>query len=347
MHSHSDDYEIRRRQVLLTVIETFIETALPVGSRAVTQMTGLRLSPATIRNVMAELEQEGYLTHPHTSAGRIPTAKGYRFYVDELVTSERLTELQEQQIEEAFRQSEMVEKALGRVARVLGEITRQVGVVLCPQTGRSLLKRIELIPMRGKEVLVVLVTDAGAVENAIVLLEEEAGKGELARIAHFLNTELIDQSLSEIHENLYRRLLDERSSFFYVCKRAREILEKSALMADEGELLLDGTRNILEHPEFQRFDQFKPVLSLLEEKKELLRILKRDAESEGLHIYIGEEGGLENFRGCTLITSSYRIGNRRGGTLGVIGPTRLPYRRVIAAVNHVASRISKWMEMFE
>ena len=340
------DYEARRRQVLLVVIESFIETALPIGSKSVSENSRLGLSAATIRNVMAELEEEGYLTHPHTSAGRIPTAKGYRFYVDHLLTSERLNHEDQRSIEETFQHSEMIEKVMERVARLLCDITDQVAVVLCPHMGSSILKQVELIPVKGSEVLVVFITNTGVIKNAMVSLPEGAGKEELLRIAHFLNTELVDMSLSEIHETLYHRLLDERSSFFYICKRAKEIIENSGLIEGEGELYLEGTRTILDKPEFRHHDQIQPILLLLEEKKALLELFKRDAATEGLHVHIGEETGYESIRGCSIVTSSYKIGEKSYGTLGIIGPTRLNYGRIMSIVSHIASKITEWTETF-
>jgi len=341
-----NDYETRRRKILLAVIESFIEAALPIGSKVVSQNSRLGLSAATVRNVMAELEGEGYLTHPHTSAGRIPTAKGYRFYVDHLITSERLNEADQRAIEKAFQHTEMIEKVMERVARLLCEITDQVAVVLCPQTGSSILKRVELISVKGSEVLVVLMTNTGVIKNAIVQLAEDAGKEELMRISHFLNTELLDLTLSEVYETLYHRLLDERGPFFYICKRAKEIIENSGLIEGEGELYLEGARTILDKPEFRHHDQIQPIFSLLEEKKALLELLKRDAATEGLHVHIGEELGYENIRGCSLITSGYRIGEKSYGTLGVIGPTRLNYVRLMSIVRHVAFKITEWTETF-
>lgn len=341
-----NEYETRRRQVLLAVIESFVETALPVGSKMISESSRLGLSPATIRNVMAELEETGYLTHPHPSAGRVPTAKGYRFYVDHLITSERLSGEEERSIEEAFQRSGTVEKVMEKVAHLLSQMTHQAAVVLCPQMGSSLLKRIEFIPVKGNEVLVVLMTHTGVIKNALVQLETETAREELLRISHFLNTELIDMSLAEICETLYHRLLDERSSFFYICKRAKEIIEGSGLAEGEGELYLEGTRNILDKPEFREFHKIQPILSLLEEKKELLEILKRDAAHEGLHVYIGEEMGCAGIEGCSLVTSSYRVGERSCGTLGVIGPTRLQYSRMMSIVSRIASKITEWTETF-
>lgn len=335
------DYETRRKRILLAVIESFIENALPVSSKYVSQISRLNLSAATIRNVMAELEQDGYLTHPHTSAGRVPTAKGYRFYVDHLMTSERLNEEDQRNIEEAFRHSEMMEQVMSKVVRLLCDITDQVAMILCPETASSILKRIELIPLKENHVLAVFITKNGEVKNAIVPLGERAEKEELLRIAHFLNTELVGLSLSEVHENLYRRLLDERSSFFYICKRAKEIIENSGFLSPTGELYLEGARTIFDKPEFRNSETMQAVLSLLEEKKELLNLLRRDAASEGIHVYIDEEVGRDAIRGCTLITSGFRV-DQSYGTVGVIGPTRLNYGRLISIVNYVASKMTEW-----
>jgi len=339
------DHEIRRRRVLLAVIESFIDTALPVGSRTVSEKARLGLSAATIRNVMAELEQDGFLTHPHTSAGRVPTAKGYRFYVDHLVTSEHLNEMHQQMIEEVFQHSELIEKVMEKTVRILCNITNQVAFVLCPKTESSTLKRIELIPLKAREVLVVLVADTGVIRNAMVQLQDPMEAGELLRISNFLNTELVDLSLSEVYDRLYSRLLDERSSFFYICKQAKEILENSGVMNEEGEIYLEGARTILDKPEFRDYAKMQPLLLLLEEKKNLLEILRRDT-TEGIRIYIDDEMGYDNIKGCSLITSGYRIGEKSYGALGVIGPTRLPYARVMSILDYISSKMTEWTETF-
>ncbi|MFH1858193.1 MAG: heat-inducible transcriptional repressor HrcA [Candidatus Omnitrophota bacterium] len=340
------DYESRRNQILLSVIETFIEGALPVGSKMISENCRLGISAATIRNVMGDLEKEGYLTHPHTSAGRVPTPKGYRFYVDHLMTSERLSEADKSMIEEAFRTSEMIERVMERIARLLYEITDEVGLVLCPEAASSVLKQLELIPVREKELLAVFITNTGVVKNALVQLEEEAGKEELIRVSHFLNTELTGMTLADVHEVLYRRLLDERSSFFYICRRAKEIIENSGLINGEGDLYLEGTWTIFDKPEFRSYEKAQPVFLLLEDKKELLGLLKRDAASRGIQVHIDEEPGCKNIKGCSLITSAYRIGGKSCGTLGIIGPTRLNYRRVTAIVQYTAAKLSDWMQLF-
>ena len=342
---HLTEYETRRNKILLAVIESFIQTALPVGSRTVSEISRLGLSTATIRNIMAKLEEEAYITHPHTSAGRIPTAKGYRFYVDHLIAAERLTEKEQHSIEEALQESAMIEKVMEKVARLLYEITDQVAVVLFPETESSLFKQIELIPVKECEILVVLVTSAGIIKNALVQVKGETSKEELLRISHFMNAELTNLTLANAYETLYHRLLDERSSFFYICKRAKEIMEESGLLGEEERLYLDGTHTILEKPEFQSVERIQSILSVLEEKKRLLEILRRDSASEGLHVYIGEEIGDDNIRGCSLVTSTYRVGKSQG-TLGVMGPTRLNYGRVMSIVRHVASKVTEWAGAF-
>ena len=332
---------------MLAVIESFIQTALPVSSEMVSQVTQLGVSPATIRNAMARLEEEGYITHPHTSAGRVPTVKGYRFYVDHLLASECLSPEDKTWIEEALRvHSEMTEKMMEKVVRLLSRLTNQVAVVLLPQWEASFLKRIELILVGEREVLVVLLTNAGIIKSALVPLAEETERGELLRISHFINTELVNMSLRDVCDTLYRRILDERSSFFYVCKRAKEIIDGSGLAEEEEKLYLEGTHTILDKPEFRSFERIQPVLSALEEKRRLVEILRRDASSEDLHVYIGDETGYESIRGCTLVTAGYRIGKKSGGTLGVIGPTRLDYGRIMPIVRHIASKIMEWTETF-
>ena len=344
---NTKEYENRRNEILLTIIRTYIETAQPVGSQAVSKMSHLGVSPATIRNVMAELEEEGYLTHPHTSAGRIPTNKGYRFYVDHFLQEERLTKEEWHQIEAVYQKREkLAEEIMQKTAQLLSRMTQQVAVCVSPSLASSALKRFEMIPLENRRFILVLISNTGLVKNVVVDLEEEIHRDELIRLCNFLNSELSGMSLVETMASLYRRLLDERGSFFHICKRAQYILEQSGIMDAEEVFFLEGTGTILEKPEFQNSERARPVLKILEQKTPLLQLLRQDGESEGLHIHIGEEHGLEEMRYCTLITRTYRAGKASHGTIGVMGPTRLDYSRAISVVESIASKLSEIAEAF-
>ena len=341
------EYENRRNEILLAIIRTYILTAQPVGSQAVSKGSPLGLSSATIRHVMAQLEEEGYITHPHTSAGRIPTNKGYRFFVDHLLEQERLNEEERYEIEATYpKQEQLAEELLHKTAQLLSRLTQQVAVCISPPLASSYLKRIEMIPLESRQCVLVLVSNTGFVKNAVVQLDEEIHRDELVRLCSFLNSELAGMSLGEAMSYLYRRLLDERSSFFHICKRAQHILEQSGVMESEEAFFLEGAGTILEKPEFQSSEQALPVLKILEDKTLLLKILRHDGESEGLHIHIGEEHGLEGMRTCTLITRTYRFGQKSYGTIGVMGPTRLDYSRTISVVDSIASKLSEISEAF-
>lgn len=341
------DYEARRKETLLTIIRSYIMTAQPVGSQAVSKMSPLGVSSATIRHVMAELEQDGYITHPHTSAGRVPTDKGYRFYVDHLMEEERLNEEERRQIEEAYpSRQRLAEEVMQKTAQLLSRMTQQVAICLSPSLVSSHVRRIEMIPLESRQFVLVLVSAAGLVRNTVIHSDEEINREELVRLCGFLNSELIGMSLGEAMSHLYRRLLDERSPFFHVCKRAQSILEQSGLIESEESFFLEGTGTILDKPEFRDAERVRPVLRILEEKTSLLKILRQDGEAEGLHIHIGEEHGLEAIRDCTLIIRTYRAGQKTLGTVGVMGPTRLDYSRAISIVESIASKLSEISEAF-
>lgn len=341
------EYEARRNEILLTIIRAHILTAQPVGSQAVSKVSRLGVSSATIRNVMAELEEEGYITHPHTSAGRVPTNKGYRFYVDHLLEQERLNEEERRQIETVYQKKEqLVEQIMQKTAQLLSRMTQQVAVCMSPPLMSSSLRRIEMVPLENRQFLLVLISNTGLVKHAVVQLDEEIHRDELVHLCNFLNNELSGMSLDETMTHLYRRLLDERSSFFHICKRAQYILEQSGVMESEEVFFLEGAGTILEKPEFQNSERARPILKILEEKIPLLKILRQDGESEGLHVHIGEEHGLEGMYHCTLITRTYRVGQKSRGTIGVMGPTRLDYSRAISVVESIADKLSEISEAF-
>ena len=337
------DLEKRKRRVLEIIIESYTDTVLPVGSLTISRKYRLGLSPATIRNIMAELEEEGFLVQQHTSGGRLPTDKGYRFYVDSLMHTGFITQEDEKRIEKEYKsRNKELEFLIEETSRILSIITNYAGVVLFPRLADGIFRCVDIIPVTRHKVLVVLVTLSGWMNSTLVELEEPMDEGELRRLVRLLNNELGELPLYEIKDYILRRTIEERREpVFYIFKRAIEIFDLNLLVSDDDRLYLEGTSNILEQPEFQDVDRIKVILRALEKKKAILEIMKQDIGKEGINIHIGRETGYKEIEDCSIITASYKMKEAAIGTLGVIGPMRMDYSRTISVVEHISKVLSR------
>lgn len=245
---YAQEKDSRRQKVLEIIIHSYISSASPVGSRTISRKYRMGLSPASIRNVMAELEETGLIMQPHTSAGRIPTDNGYRFYIDSLMNRERLTKDEEERIRcELNSKIEEIDDLIQKTTKILSAVTNQLGLVLCPSIKRDLFRRIELVPIDKKRVLVVLITTTGLIKEAIVDLEKTQEPNELRRMVNFLNQELSQMPLNEIKDYILRRLLQEKNSFYHLYKFAQEIFRQSSVLEGHDKLFLDGASLSLIH----------------------------------------------------------------------------------------------------
>lgn len=336
------DLESRRKKVLEIIVQCYVDTAFPVGSKTVCCRSRLGLSPATIRNVMAELEEMGLVTHPHTSGGRFPTDKGYRFYVESLMENIRLS-LEETEIIESTYQDrwEGVEELVERTTRLLSELTKQIGMVLFPRLKKAPFKHIGLFYTAPNKIMVTLVTSSGLVRNAEMEVTEPIEETQLQRICQFMNSQCQGLPLADIEELLTRRLLAESGVLSYLYKMAIEIVRSSSLMEEEDKIYLGGTSYLLEQPDFKDPEKTKFLLRSLEEKKELLELMSGDFNSQGVNVHIGKENTYEQMQSCSLVTYAYRTGGEVLGVLGVIGPTRMHYSKVIPVVEYIGSRLGQ------
>ncbi len=336
------DLKSRRNKILDIVVLSYIDTAMPVGSLYLSKKLKSSLSSATIRNIMAELEGEGYLTHVHTSSGRIPTDKGFRFYLDNMKEIEHLNQIEIEKISRAFEaKKQAVEDIIKKASSVLSSITKQAGVVLFPRLKRSIFKKVELVFIEPKKVLAVLLTSSGLLRDVIVELDTEIRKEELEKISVFLNSELEGVSIKEVKKHLLTKLESQKDSLYNLFKTAFEIIRLSLLFNETEGLYIDGLTNILEQPEFADIDRARNIIRKLEKKLELFEILNRDLTEAGLRIYIGREDMNPFIEDLSLVSSTYRISGEIAGTLGVIGPTRMDYRRIIPIVEYFSSALSE------
>ncbi len=332
----------RQREVLRTVIQDYIHTAEPVGSRRVARQYGFRLSPATIRTIMADLVELGYLAQPHTSAGRIPTDLGYRYYVDSLMDRRPLSRAEENIIEKRFRPARgEVEGLMRETTRVLSSLSRSVGVVLAPRWDHLAVRRIEFVQLSGGRILVILIAKSGQVQHKVVTIDETIPKEELNRIARLLN-ELLEEgkTLSQVRQLLVRKMSEEKALYDELLRKAFTLSQKSL---EEGEVYIGGTTNIMGQPEFTDIEKMRAIFAAFEEQSKLVKILDQCLAHEGLTITIGLENRVLELQGVSLVTAPYWCGDELLGALGVIGPTRMEYSKIIPLVDFTAKLVSRYL----
>ncbi len=335
----------RAGEVLRTVIRRHILTGEPVGSKSVTDGAHLDLSPASIRNVMAELEERGLLRQPHTSAGRVPTDQAYRLYVDRMLRRRRVSPSQAQAIDEALAGSRgEIPDLLAEASRQLSQFSNQVGLVLAPDLQRIPIDRIEFVRLDPRRVVAILVTRSGVVHNRMLDTAEPSGQDELDRIGRYLTDELGGLTLPEMHDRVLTRMAEERAAYDRLMRQSLE-LGRQALQshAEEAELLVDGASNLIGSPEFSELDAMRGLMRTLEEKKALIQLLSHVIDDDGVQVVIGQENPDEQLSRCSLVVAGYGTESRTFGTLGIVGPTRMEYAKAIALVGHLAAALSRLM----
>jgi heat-inducible transcriptional repressor len=334
----------RTRGILRLIIRSYVTSGDPVGSRTLAKSIEWRLSPATIRNIMSDLEDEGYLEQPHTSAGRIPSEKGYRFYVDNLADSGKVRKSDERYISRMLAESENPEDVMSRASIVLSTISRNVGIVIAPPMAATVLKHIEFVDLSDGKILVVFVSKSGLLQRKLIRVGDRYTQEELDKAGRYLVEKFSGKTLMEIRNELLRMMQVERALFdgmFSLLQTWGETLGEEAA-ADS--IYLQGTANIINQPEFADVERMRMLFQMFEEKGRLVKILNECISSnppEGVKIAIGSELGVPNMRDFTLITSSYASDDHTTGFLGIIGPTRMEYERGISIVGYLGRLIGE------
>jgi len=339
------DLPTRDREILVALIRQFISSGLPVGSKALAVQLPEPLSSATIRNVLAALEESGFLVQPHVSAGRIPTEQAYRFYVDRVVAGARLAPDTERYIDLTLRsEADRLERLMVKASRTLSEVSHNVGLVLAPALEEKLLEHIKFVNLPDHRVLVVIVSKPDVVENRVVRLEDEFTQEELDQAANFLNAEFHGWSLGTIRLEVFKRMEADKVLCDRLLKNVATLFMWGALSEEEtGPLFVDGTAKILERPEFEDVQKIKQLVKTLEEKVKLGRILGACLQTPetGVRILIGRENSEKQMHHCTLVVAPLHYRDRAVGALGVVGPTRMEYDRAISTVDYVAHLCSR------
>lgn len=348
----SEELTKRERRVLEAVIRSYVETAEPAGSRTLSRRFGLGVSPATIRNTMSDLEEKGFLFHPHTSAGRVPTNKAYRAYVDALIGLPPLpTSDTERLAEEIATRNGIspIETILRRAAQTLGVLTQELGVALGPRFDRSVLRQLELVRVSSERLLMVLTLEGGVVRTVFVEVAGEMPDSAVGAVTAVLNERLAGLTLGEIRGSLSARLRDtgadpSAAELLNIFVQEGEQLFDAALPIGDGHHVVLGAASVLaEQPEFSAADRMRRLLALTETPQAVGDAIRKRVHPPGISITIGAEHEDPRFEDFTVVTAEYRVGSL-AGVIGVIGPTRMPYDKVISLVSHTSQLLSDLLE---
>ncbi|NPV52783.1 MAG: heat-inducible transcription repressor HrcA [Firmicutes bacterium] len=330
----------RKKRILQAVTDDYISTAEPVGSRTIARRYNLGISPATIRNEMADLEEGGYLEQPHTSAGRIPSDKGYRFYVDAIMQARPLSKEERAAIYKELKQRQHeIEALIQHTARLIADLSHCAALVLCPRLQNSVLRHIELIPLNDENILVILVTSPGFVETRVVETPRPLSAGELHRVAEFLNARLQGMVVADIRFSLLEQLHSELVRYNSLLEGTLDLIIKTFRTSGKERIYREGTMNILEQPEFRDIEKVKPLFEFLGEDDTLIDVLG-SASSGQIRVVIGKEHGMAEIRDCSMISAPYGTRSNIVGILAVLGPTRMDYARIIGLVEFMAGLLS-------
>ncbi|GGJ09365.1 heat-inducible transcription repressor HrcA [Alicyclobacillus cellulosilyticus] len=334
----------RQRLILSAIVEDYVRSAEPVGSRTLSKHDEIHLSAATIRNEMSDLEEMGYLDQPHTSAGRIPSQKGYRFYVDNLMGRVEIDNQTLSVLREHFqRQRGEMERLIHETALVLSELTQYTSIVMGPHVYQEKIRQIQLIPLRPGAAVAILVTDTGQVETRHVQLSEGVSSDDVVRMVNLLNDKLAGVPLYRFRSQLSHEIAEELARVTERYDDAMAFLDELARLAEARErVFVGGTTNILAQPEFRNVDKVRPLLALLERPDRVSQMLPA-AQTPGVQVRIGMENGIPTLQDCTVVSATYTIQGVPVGSIGVLGPTRMNYARVIRILEYVSHALSDWM----
>ncbi|MGH8278577.1 MAG: heat-inducible transcriptional repressor HrcA [Gammaproteobacteria bacterium] len=330
----------RAQRLLKALVERYIRDGEPVGSRTLSRNSGLDLSPASIRNVMADLEELGFIASPHTSAGRVPTVKGYRLFVDTLLTVKPLAEQEVQRMHAQLATLDSNPRTLlASASGMLSAITHMTGVVTLPRREHIAWRHIEFLPLSDHRVLAILVINEGEVQNRILRLERDYPAEELQRASNFLNTHYLGKDIQVMRAEVLNELRRTRESINDLMLAAVTLAEK--VVADTGHeqahtYLMAGETNLMEWAELSDVEKLRRLFEAFNQRREILRLLDKCIAADGVQIFIGEESGYQVLDECSVVTAPYKVDDEVVGVLGVIGPTRMAYERVIPLVDLTA-----------
>jgi heat-inducible transcriptional repressor len=332
----------RQRMILNAIVDDYIRSAEPVGSRSISKRGDVTFSPATIRNEMADLEELGLLEQPHTSAGRIPSIKGYRYYVDHLVTLDGLRDQDVLKLRTFFAEKmNHWEGVIGHAATILSQLTNYTSIVLGPEMFSTTLKHFQLIPINDVSAVAIIVANTGHVEHRTIQIPEGTSMDDMAKIVNLLNEKLAGIPFHRVKSVLHSEIAKELSRYVDHCEEILTLLEQTITEEQEPKVFLSGASNMLTQPEFKDIDKAKSILGMLEETQLLMQLFQ--ANPGGIQVRIGTENAVEAINQCSLITATYSYEGRSLGTIGILGPTRMEYGKVMNLLDYLSKDIAMLM----
>ena len=331
----------RAQHFLKVLIERYIREGQPVGSRTLAKDSGMEFSPATIRNIMADLEEAGLVASPHTSAGRVPTVPGYRLFIDSLMTLRPLGAVEVDSMRSQFGYGDDASRLISTASELLSGITHMAGVVMLPRHERNEFLQMEFLPLSGTRVLAILVTREGEVHNRILETQRKFTPAQLEQAANYLNETFSGQDMRAVRKRLLEELKQTREDMDQIMVRAVELAGQLVEDSEQkDDVLIAGQTNLMEFGELANMDRLKQLFQAFTQKREILHLLDQCIRAGGVQIFVGEESGYALLDDCSVVTASYRSEDQVVGVLGVIGPTRMDYQRVIPIVDVTAKLLS-------
>lgn len=339
--SHGIELSERAQHLFKLLIERYIADGQPVGSRTLARDTKLELSPATIRNVMADLEDLGLIKSPHTSAGRVPTARGYRFFVDSILTWREPAAIDMRRFADDIEGESDVRRMLEKTSKLLSDITRFAGLVMIPAAEQRALRQVEFLQLNDSRVLAILVVNDREVQNRIIKTARPYSPSELTEVANFLNSAFAGKDIRQVKREILADMAAARDEMNRLMQSAIEMAQQ--VFTDEvqaKDYVLAGQTNLMEFTELSDIDKLRALFEAFNRKRDVLHLLDQALNANGVQIFIGEESGYHAFDDCSIVTSTYGREGESLGVLGVIGPTRMPYEKVIPIVDLTAKVLS-------
>ena len=332
----------RDREILRDIIATYILSAEPVSSRSVAKQGRLGLSAATIRNVMADLEEWGYLVQPHTSAGRVPTPAAYHMFIESMMQARKLPVRERRYIEENLAGTPAdADQLIGIASHLLSELSQQVSIVVAPAIGDTVLKAVDFVPVAERKVLCVVVSQEGFVDNRVIETGEEIPRQELTRISNYLTENFAGHTLRQIRDRLLRQMTEERQQVDRLLARTIELAREGLALDSQPEVLVDGASALLARPELADIQRVRRMFEAFTDKARLVRMLNGCIQGGGVRVLIGDDSDLTSELDFSLVASSYRVGEQPLGTLGIFGPSRMEYEKIIPLVHYLGQALSR------
>jgi heat-inducible transcriptional repressor len=339
------EFSERMKKILGAVVEDYIHSAEPVGSKLVAKRLNLNLSSATIRTIMSDLEDLGFLSQPHTSAGRVPTEKGFRYYVDFLVDIHELGEEEREAIRSKYISNQTEAEGLFReTSRILSSSSKYLGVVWTPKMSLAVLQRVEFVRLKRHWVMAILVSPTGLVYHRIVEVEEDFSQSQLDHLAAYMNGSLAGLTLQQARKRLVDQMRVEKSMYDRLFDQALRLAQTALSLNDETDVFIEGRTNIIHEPEFGNISIMTDLFKAFEEKATLVKLLDRCMDPKGVRIAIGSESQVQEMETCSLVTSTYSYKGEVLGALGVIGPRRMNYSKVIPIVDYTARLLTEILD---